>query len=97
MVISGGSRGSSKHRPGFHLTVLTIGFIVGGFLTTFSRRFLPAGAVKEFLTTGVTPSFGPLSIDLVILKFALGPVALDVSLLSLAGVLVAYLIARSLF
>ena len=53
--------------------------------------------MKEFLTTGVTPSFGPVSIDLVILKFALGPVALDVSLLSLAGVLVAYLIARSLF
>ncbi len=96
MVISS-RQGSSRHRPGFHIIVLTIGFIVGGFMTQFSRRFLPAGAVKEFLTTGVTPSFGPVSVDLVILKFALGPVALDVSLLSLAGVLVAYLIARSLF
>ena len=96
MVISS-RQGSSRHRPGFHLVVLTIGFIVGGFMTHFCRRFLPAGAVKEFLTTGVTPSFGPVSVDLVILKFALGPVALDVSLLSLAGVLVAYLIARSLF
>jgi len=66
-------------------------------LTQVARRFLPAGAVKEFLTTGVTPSFGPLQIDLVIIKFALGPVALDVSLLSLVGVLVAYLIAWSLF
>ncbi|HEU4563484.1 MAG TPA: DUF4321 domain-containing protein [Gemmatimonadaceae bacterium] len=89
--------GSSRHRPGFHALVLAIGFVVGGFLTMFARRFLPAGAVKEFLTTAVTPSVGPLSIDLVIIKFALGPVALDVSLLSLAGVLVAYLIARSLF
>jgi hypothetical protein len=77
--------------------VLAIGFIVGGFMTMFARRFLPAGAVKEFLTAAVTPSLGPLSIDLVILKFAIGPVALDVSLLSLVGVLVAYLIARSLF
>jgi hypothetical protein len=34
---------------------------------------------------------------LVILKFALGPIAFDVSLLSLVGVLIAYLIARSLF
>jgi hypothetical protein len=34
---------------------------------------------------------------LVILKFAVGPVVLDVSLLSLLGVLIAYLIARSLF
>ncbi|MGI8498194.1 MAG: DUF4321 domain-containing protein [Gemmatimonadaceae bacterium] len=89
--------GSSKHRPGFHAIVLVIGFIIGGFMTVFSRRFLPAGAVKEFLTTGVTPSLGPLNIDLVIIKLALGPIAMDVSLLSLLGVLVAYLIARSLF
>ncbi len=90
-------RGSAKHRPGFHVLVLAIGFIVGGFMTQFARRFLPAGAVKELLTTGVTPSMGPLPIDLVILKFAVGPVALDVSLLSLLGVLIAYLIARSMF
>ena len=81
----------------FHAVVLAIGFVVGGVLTQVARRFLPAGAVKEFLTTGVTPTIGPLQIDLVIIKFALGPVALDVSLLSLVGVLVAYLIARSLF
>ena len=90
-------RGSSKHRPGFHALVLAIGFVIGGFMAHFARVFLPPGAVKEFLTTGVTPSLGPLSIDLIILKFALGPIALDVSLLSLLGVLVAYLIARSLF
>ena len=66
-------------------------------MTHFSRRFLPVGAVKEFLTTGVNPSLGPLNIDLVILNFTLGPIALDVSLLSLVGVLIAYLIARSLF
>ena len=90
-------KGSSKHRPGFHVLVLTIGFIIGGFMTHFCRKFLPAGAVKEFLTTGVTPSIGPLPIDLIILKFAVGPIAIDVSLLSLVGVLIAYLIARSLF
>jgi hypothetical protein len=61
------------------------------------RKFLPPGAVKVIFTDGVTPSLGPLPVDLVILKFALGPIALDVSLLSLLGVLVAYLIARSLF
>ncbi|MGH7649898.1 MAG: DUF4321 domain-containing protein [Gemmatimonadaceae bacterium] len=91
------AQGSSKHRPGFHAIVLTIGFIVGGLMTQVARRFLPAGAVKEFLTSGVTPSWGPLPIDLIIIKFAIGPIALDVSLLSLLGVLIAYLIARSLF
>jgi hypothetical protein len=90
-------RGSSKHRPGFHAIVLAIGFIAGGLMTQVARHFLPAGAVKEFLTSGVTPQLGALSIDLIIIKFAIGPVALDVSLLSFLGVLVAYLIARSLF
>lgn len=87
----------SNRRPMFYGFVLAVGFVVGGFLTHFSRRFLPVGAVKEFLTTGVTPQLGPLNVDLVILNFTLGPLALDVSLLSLVGVLIAYLIARSLF
>lgn len=91
------ARGPSRHRPLFHVLVLASGFVSGGLLTQVARRFLPAGAVKEFLTTGVTPAVGPLPIDLIILKFAVGPVALDVSLLSLLGVLIAYLIARSLF
>ena len=91
------NKSSSRRRPLFHIIVLSLGFIVGGFMTHFSRKFLPTGAVKEFLTTGVTPQLGPIQIDLIILKFALGPIAMDVSLLSLVGVLIAYLIARSLF
>jgi hypothetical protein len=91
------TRGSVGRRPIFHAVALAIGFVVGGAFTQIARKFLPAGAVKEVLTTGVTPSLGPLHVDLVILKFALGPVALDVSLLSLVGVLVAFLILRSLF
>ena len=91
------SRGQQRHRGRFHVIVLAVGFVAGGLLTQIARKFMPVGAVKEFLTTGVTPSFGPVELDLIILKLALGPVALDVSLLSLLGVLIAYLIARSLF
>ena len=87
----------NRRRALFHGVVLSIGFVVGGFMTLLARRFLPVGAVKEFLTSGLQPSVGPLQVDLIILKFALGPVALDVSFLSLVGVLIAYLIARSLF
>jgi hypothetical protein len=90
-------KGSAKHRPGYHAIVLAIGFVVGGFMTQLARLFLPSGAVKEFLTTGVTAGVGPLPVNLVIVNFALGPIALDVSLLSLVGVLAAYLIARSMF
>jgi uncharacterized protein DUF4321 len=89
-------RGSSKHRPVFHAIVLAIGFVTGGLLQQAARSFFPGGAAKQFLTVGVAPSLGPFDIDLVLVKFQLG-IALDVSLLSLVGVLIAYLIARSLF
>jgi hypothetical protein len=89
-------RGSSKHRPGFHLLVLAIGFVVGAVMQQAARVLFPAGAAKQFLTAGITASFGPTPLDLGLIKFSFG-VALDVSLLSLVGVLVAYLIARSLF
>lgn len=92
MVPRGARRGAK-----FYGLTLAAGFIVGGTITQAARLFLPAGAAKEFFTTGVTPSIGPLSLDLIILRFAVGPIALDVSLLSLVGVLLAYLIARSLF
>ena len=81
----------------FHGVTLAIGFIAGGIMTQVARQFLPVSPVKEFFTTGVTPSIGPLTLDLIILKFSVGPVATDVSLLSLLGVLIAYLIAKSLF
>jgi len=90
-------RSTSRRGSVFYGLVLAVGFITGGLLTQVARKFLPPGSAKEFFTTGVTPAIGPLPIDLVILKFALGPIALDVSLLSLVGVLIAYLIARSLF
>lgn len=90
-------KGSAKHRPRFHGMVLVAGFVGGGLLTAVARRFLPAGAVKEFLTTGVTPSMGAINLDLVIVNIGVGPIALDVSLLSLVGVLAAYLLARSMF
>ncbi len=96
-AVTGRQSGSSKHRPGYHLAVLASGFVVGGLLNAVARRWLPTGAVKEFLSTGVTPSLGHTEIDLVIFSFGIGPLAMDVSLLSLVGVLIAYLIARSLF
>lgn len=92
-----GPRGSSKHRPGFHALILTIGFIVGGTIQAIARQWLPAGPAKELLTGGVTPYVGPFTIDFILLKLTMGPVAVDVSLISLLGVLIAYLIARSLF
>ncbi len=84
-------------RPLFYLTVLTIGFVLGGFLSALLRRFLPAGPAKEFFTWTVTPSVGPLHMDLIIFSVTVGPLAVQVSLLGIVGIVLAYLLARSLF
>jgi Domain of unknown function (DUF4321) len=84
-------------RTGFYVTVLAVGFVLGGFLSALLRRFLPAGPAKEFFTWTVTPSIGPIHLDLLIMQLTLGPVGLQVSLLALVGVVLAYLVARSLF
>lgn len=84
-------------RPLYHLGILTMGFLLGGFMTALLRRFLPDSPTKDFFTFAVQPSFGPAQIDLLVVNFTLGPVGLDVSLLSVVGVVLAYLVARSLF
>jgi hypothetical protein len=84
-------------RPLFYVGVLSVGFVLGGFLSALLRRFLPAGPAKEFFTWTVTPTVGPVHLDLVILQMTLGPIGLAVSLLGLVGIIIAYLVARSLF
>lgn len=84
-------------RPLFYLGVLAAGFVLGGFVHALLRRFLPQGAAKEFFTTAVTPTFGPVHLDLLVVSITLGPIGLEVSLLSVLGVAIAYFVARSLF
>jgi Domain of unknown function (DUF4321) len=84
-------------RPLFYLSVLAVGFVLGGLLQAFLRRFLPQGPAKEVFTWSVTPTIGPIHLDLLVMSLTLGPVGLDVSLLAVVGVVVAYLVARSLF
>lgn len=84
-------------RPLFYLGWLAGGFVLGGFFHVLLRRFLPEGAAKEFFTTAVTPTFGPVHLDLMIVSLTLGPIGLDVSLLAVVCVVIAFLVARSLF
>ena len=84
-------------RPVFYMSVLALGFVLGGFVSALLRRFLPEGPAKEFFTWTVTPSIGPLHLDLIIFSLTVGPLALQVSLLGLVGIVLAYLLARSLF
>jgi hypothetical protein len=84
-------------RPGFYLGVLASGFVVGGFLSALLERFLSQSPAGRFFTTTVAPSIGPVSLDLIIFSLTVGPLVLRVSLLGIIGVVLAYLVARSLF
>ncbi|MGH7561152.1 MAG: DUF4321 domain-containing protein [Gemmatimonadales bacterium] len=88
---------ASPRRPRFYFLVLMTGFLLGGFLNAFLRAVLPDSPTKTFFTYSVTPEFGPVPINLLVIHFTLGPVGLDLSLASLVGVALAYLVAKSLF
>ncbi len=85
------------HRPLFYVVVLTIGFVVGGLLSALLEWALPPSPAKEFFTFTVTPSIGALYVNLLVFSVTVGPIALQVSLLAIVGVVLAYLVARSLF
>ncbi len=84
-------------RPLFYIGTLSVGFVFGGFLSALLNRFLPEGPAKEFFTWTVTPAIGPVHVDLLIFSATVGPLAVRVSLLGLVGVVLAYMLARSLF
>jgi hypothetical protein len=88
---------AGPRRPRFYLGVLVAGFLMGGFFSALLERFLPESAARTFFTYSATPSIGPVSLDLLVVSFTLGPVTLDASILSLVGVAVAFYAARSLF
>ena len=76
------------------ITILALGFMLGALLTKISIWFLPQGPFREFFTTTISASLGPLSVDLLVIAFTLGPLVLNVNLFSVAGVLVVAYIAR---
>ncbi len=77
------------------LWTLALGLLLGGLLTQLSVSFLPESAAKTFLTMSVEASIGPLSIDLVVFAFTIGPLILSLNVLTLVGVAIVAFIVRS--
>jgi len=73
---------------------LGLGLVLGGLLTELVR-LLPESAARSFLTTSVSASFGPFSVDLVVVGFTLGPFSFAINVLSLVGVTVVAFVMRS--
>lgn len=77
------------------LWAVLVGLFVGALFSRLAIRYLPEGATREFLTTSVSASVGPLGVDLVALSFVVGPVTLNLNVLSILGIVVVALIMRS--
>ncbi len=88
---------TGPRRPGFYLGVLVTGFILGGFLNALVKEVIPDSVAKQVFTFTASASAGPVSLNLLVFSLTLGPFAVNVSPLAILGVIVAYLIARSLF
>lgn len=77
------------------LVSLVLGFFLGGLLTKLCEMFLPDSAARTFLTTSVSASVGPISVDVVAIGLTLGPLILYLNVLTLVGVFLVALVARS--
>jgi hypothetical protein len=76
---------------------LVVGLFLGALFTKIAIMFMPDSAAREFLTTAVSASLGPLSIDLIAVAFVLGPLTINLNALSLVGILLVALVVRSWF
>lgn len=74
---------------------IIVGLFIGALFTRLAIRYLPDSAGREFLTTAVSASVGPLGVDLVAFSFVIGPVVLNLNVLSIVGIVLVALIMRS--
>ena len=74
-----------------------VGLFLGALFTKIAVLFMPDSAAREFLTTSVSASLGPLSLDLIAVAMVIVPLTLSLNALSLVGVLLVALVMRSWF
>jgi hypothetical protein len=86
----------SRRRTAVRITwTLILGFFLGGLLSKFAE-LLPDSVARDFLLTSVNASVGPLSVDLVAMAFDVGPLVFMLNFLTLVGIAIVALVARSL-
>jgi hypothetical protein len=82
----------------WRLLWVATGLVFGGALQQAARQLLPGGAVKDFLTSGVswqTATAGTL--HLLVGRISVGPLAVDISILGVVGAVGTYLLLRAVF
>lgn len=74
---------------------LVLGFFLGGLFSRFAEM-LPDSVARDFVLTSVNASIGPLAVDLIAVAFELGPLVLTLNFLTLVGIAIVAMVARSL-
>lgn len=86
---------NTRHRTVVRLVwTLVLGLFLGGLLSKLAE-LLPDSVARDFLLTSVDASLGPLSVGLVAVAFELGPLVLTLNFLTLVGIAIVALVARS--
>ena len=88
---------ATRRRMGRLLVVLPLGLLLGALLSELIVRFTPDNTARDFFTTSVHASFGPLIVDLVAFGITLGPVVFRLDFMSLIGAIVVALFTRIWF
>jgi len=87
-----------RRRPAGRRVALIVagGMLLGALLTELAALALPASAAREFFVTTVAASLGPLTVDLMVVAFTLGPLLIRLNILSVVGILLLAWFAKSL-
>lgn len=87
--------GARRRSIGRMIWTAIIGLFLGALFTQIVTAYLPESAARNFLTTSVSASLGPLGIDLIAVAFVIGPLTINLNALSLVGILLVALVVRS--
>jgi hypothetical protein len=72
-----------------------VGLFLGALFTKIAVLYMPESAARDFMTTAVSASIGPLGIDLIAIAFVLGPLTINLNAMSVVGFIIVALIMRS--
>lgn len=82
-----------KKSPAFIILVIVIGALIGSALGEIIAYVIPGGVVKDFFLKSVSASFGPGTINIIILTFTLG-FSLKLNIIGVFGIFIAAYILR---
>jgi hypothetical protein len=78
----------TKRSVGLLLISIVVGLLLGSLLGELIGMACPSGVVKDFFLKSVTPEFGPVSVNLLVVAMTFG-VTLKLNIISILGVFIA--------